>query len=241
MHINIHNWGLPQYLDLLQKHQPFTLGKFGDGELACLFKLHGYSEVDHFGEKNIDGHRYFKALGQAFHESFVNEKEYMKMCDPKWLGPVEQFKHQPLFERYVRQFDIDPSKLRIHTHDWMYGGASRGELGPLKEELEKRNFIIVSEPRKRALNIKYVDFVEVPAVNAWMDKTRIMKEVREMADHYEDAVFGMMSGMPTLAMQDILYPDIGGKATMMSFGSIFDPYLGHPTRILHNHYEVKSI
>jgi len=158
--MNISEHGLGWYVNKLKENVPFTIGKFGDGELACLFKFIGYKGVDHFGDSNRDGHEYFKDLGEAFHNSFINERGYIKVCARHW------FKHKDvgkLFDKYVQEFHIDVNKTNIHHAGWLYNSAERGELGILKEQLEKMNFVLVADSRKTELKIKRVAFIEVPA------------------------------------------------------------------------------
>ena len=42
------------------------------------------------------------------------------------------------------------------------------------------DYIIVSEPKKRDLPIKYTDFIEVPLVNCFLEKEFIKKQIIEM-------------------------------------------------------------
>lgn len=228
-------------IELLKTGEPFTMGKFGDGELFALFKALGWMDKGKHGTANVDGHVYFDTLGMAIHDTFVNEKGYYKMCHPFWFtGEGNGRDTHILFKRYIGEYKIDPPNI-VSAINSMYDDAEHGRLGPLKEQLEKMNYIIVSEGRKRNLPIKYVDFVETPLINAWLGKDKIKEEMIEMTEKYDNVVFGISAGMGSLPIQDELYPIIGDKCTMISFGSIWDPFINVHSRGYHKRYKNRSL
>lgn len=231
---------LTDYINLMKENKKFTIGKFGDGELFCLFKSLGWMGNEN-GDSNADGHKYFKDLGLAIHKTFIEEKGYGKLCHPDWFtGKGNGSRTSKLFRRYIDEFKINPPNMHDATVSF-YNEAENGELGKLKNQLENMNFVIVSESRKRNLPIKYVDFVEVPRVNAWLEKDRIMQEMIDLTKKYEDIVFGVSAGMPSLPIQDELFPIIGDKCSMISFGSIWDPYINVYSRSYHRRYKNKKL
>tara|TARA_R110000772_G_scaffold17946_1_gene49820 strand:- start:59929 stop:60651 length:723 start_codon:yes stop_codon:yes gene_type:complete len=239
--VNFKEFTLKDYIDLLKEGSHFTLGKFGDGELFCLFKALGWMNPKLHGESNADKHLYYKDMGLAIHDTFINEKGYFKLCHSDWFtGKGNGRATSQLFNRYIKEFNVEPPELHDATKSF-YVDAEAGTLGPLKEQLEKMNFVMVSEPRKRALSIKYVDFIEVPQINAWLEKDRIKKEMIEMTEKYDNVVFGLSIGMGALPIQDELFPIIGDKCWMISFGSIFDPFINVNTRGYHSRYKNRSI
>ena len=98
------------------------------------------------------------------------------------------------------------------------------------------DYIIVSEPKKRDLPIKYTDFIEVPLVNCFLEKEFIKKQIIEMCDKYEKPVFGFSASLATNLMIDELYPIVGDKCWMIDFGSIWDPFIGNMIRSHHLKY-----
>ena len=118
-----------------------------------------------------------------------------------------------------------------------------GEISPLINQLEQMNFIIVSEPSKRELPMKYTDFIEVPSTNCYLDKERIKQEIVEMCEKYDNPVFGLSASMATNVIVDELYPLIGDKCWMIDFGSIWEPFLNNPvhSRSYHRRYKTKQL
>jgi len=237
--ITFKNYTMYDYIDLLEKGDYYTLGKFGDGELFALFKALGWMPKNYLGSVNADKHQYFQSLGEAIHNTFVVEKKYPKICSKDWYTGHGNGRHtSKLFKKYIEKYNLSSLNLHdVEIEDSLYDCAEKGKLGDLKKQLEKMNFVIVSEPRKRDLNIKYVDYVDIPAVDCWTKKDQIISDMLDVYEKYDDVVFGMSAGMPTLPIQDELYPVIGRNCWMISFGSIWDPYVNIKSRGYHNRYK----
>ena len=62
----------------------------------------------------------------------------------------------------------------------------------------------------------------------------------KMTKKYDDVVFGLSSSMATNVIVDELYDEIGDKCSMIDFGSIWDPFVGHIGRSYLKQY-VKTI
>lgn len=229
------------YVNLIKEEKNFTLSKIGDGELICMFKAIGWLDGSQFGNQNTDRHHYFNDMGLALHNTFINEQGYYKYFHPGWMDSTINDKHLCyLLQKYVKEFNISPPNLSDSRISF-YRSAEAGKLGPLKMELEKRDFIMVSENRKRKLDIKVVDFIETPKTNAWLDKDRIKDEMLEMVEKHNDVVFGLSLGMPSVVIIDELFPIIGDKCTMINFGSMWDPFVNIRSRGYHSKYKTREL
>lgn len=229
------------FVEKIKNNENFTLTKIGDGELICIFKSIKWLNNNQFGSANTDSHKYFNDMGIELHETLLNEKGYYKYFHPGWLNSTVNHPHLcSLLQKYVKTFDISPPNL-CDSRKAFYVDARTGNLGALKNELEKRNFIMVSEKRKRNLNLKFVDFIETPLTNSWLERDRIKDDMLKMVEKYDNPVFGISIGMPSLVIQDELYPLIGNKSTMINFGSIWDPFINVNTRRYHSEYKVRQL
>lgn len=229
------------FINLMKTNTNFTLTKIGDGELISIFKYLKWLNDNEFGDANTDKHRYFNDMGEALHSTLVNEKGYYKYFHPQWLdGTINHPYLCKLLQKYVKDYDINPPNL-CDSRKSFYVDAKAGNLKPLKEILEKRNFIMVSEKRKRNLSIKMVDFIETPLTNSWLEKDRIQDKMLKMTEKYTNPIFGISIGMPSLVIQDKLYPIIGDRATMINFGSMFDPFVNIVSRNYHRNYKTRKL
>ena len=134
------------------------------------------------------------------------------------------------------------------TFDWVDAtvweeAAMAGNISPLIEQLEKMNFVIVSEASKRELPMNYTDFIEVPKTNCFLEKDRIKNDMIEMCKKYDNIVFGLSASMATNVIVDELFPIIGDKCWMIDFGSIWEPYVPNPVhgRTYHKRYKSKEL
>lgn len=229
------------FINLIKKGGNFSLSKIGDGELICIFKSINWLDEKQFGNKNADNHQYFNDMGEALHKTFTDEKGYYKYFHPGWMDSTVNRKELcELFQKYVKEYDISPPNL-YDSRISFYRNAESGDLGPLKEELEKRNFVMVSEYRKQKLPIKFVDFINAPKTNSWLEKDRIKKDIISMIEKYDSPIFGLSLGMSSVVIIDELYPIIGDKCTMINFGSMWDPFVNIKCRKYHHKYKTTKL
>ena len=116
-----------------------------------------------------------------------------------------------------------------------------GDLDKLIEQLEKMDFVIVSEASKMSLSIKYTDFIEIPKENCFLKKNEIKEQMIKMTEKYDNVVFGLSASMATNVIVDELYDVIGDKCFMIDFGSIWDPFVGNMIRSYHKEYKTTQI
>ena len=221
--IKLHNHDIDWYINLMKENKKFSFTRWGDGEWLCASGAPG---------QNKDDHKYFPEMGAGLREALINNKGYFKAT---WPLSEEMIGSNIEFIKGFCEY------IGVNLVDWYDAGkfelaATYGKLKPLVEQLEKMDYIIVSEPKKKDLPIKYKDFIEVPLVNCFLEKESIKKQVIEMCDKYEKPVFGFSASMATNVMIDELYPIVGDKCWMIDFGSIWDPFIGNMIRSHHLKY-----
>jgi hypothetical protein len=235
------NYTFDYFINLIEENKHFTLTKIGDGELISIFKSIGWLSETQFGTANADRHRYYKELGISLHNTLINEKGYYKYFHPGWLNSTINDKNLcKLLQKYVETYKISPPNL-CDSRNAFYVDVKNGNLSKLKKVLEERNFIVVSEKRKKNIPIKYKDFITTPLTNSWLSKEEIKEGVLNMVEKYENPIFGLSIGMPSLVIQDELYPLIGENATMINFGSIWDPFINVYSRRYHHTYKTLKL
>ena len=214
---------LEWYINLLRNDEKFSLTRWGDGEWFCAFGIVG---------KNCDDHQYFSEMSEGLREALVNDKGYFKSTWPlseSMIGDkiniIKEF-CDPLGVNLVGWYDA-----QIFEH-----AATYGKIKPMVEQLEKMNFIVVSESKKRDLPIKYTDFIEIPLIDCFLEKESIKEQVISMCEKYKNPVFGFSASMATNVIVDELYPVVGDKCWMIDFGSIWDPFVGNIIRSHHLKY-----
>ena len=225
--MNIKTNSLQYYIDKLKSNEKFSFTRWGDGEWGCVFGAEGH---------NVDRHQYFPEMSEGLLEALVVDKGYIKAT---WPLTVPMFSRiNPLITEFIEVNDID---YEWHDARVWEEEAMKGKLNPLIKQLEEMDFIVVSEESKRRLSVKYTDFIEVPAVDCFLEKDSIKEKVIDMCDKYDKPVFGFSASMATNVIVDELHSVVGDKCWMIDFGSIWDPFVGNITRSYHHRYESKEI
>ena len=220
--LNINFLDLDFYIDKIRNRENFSLSRWGDGEWFCTVGVNG---------QNCDNHRYLPELRDGLVNALKNNKSYYKAIWGPNHGQIKRILH--IILPFIHKNNIN--------NQWVNAGiwedaVLKDGIDRLVESLESRNLVIVSNHTLRDLNIKYVDYVEVPKVNCYNDKDRIKSEMISITKKYKDVVFAMSSSMATNVIIDELYDEIGDKCSMIDFGSIWDPFVGRHTRSYHRQY-----
>ncbi len=215
------------YINKLKNNEKFSFTRWGDGEWSCLFGAQG---------ENCDKHKYFPDMAEDLKCVFEEHKGYVLATWPL---------NRPMMKnisQYILRF-LETNELIFDWHDatvWEEA-AMDGTIKPLIKQLEKMDFIIVSESSKRRLSIKYKDFIEIPSVDCYLEKENIKKNMIRLCNKYKYPVFGLSASMATNVIIDELYNEIGDSCWMIDFGSIWEPYIGKATRSYHHQYKVKEL
>ena len=132
---------------------------------------------------------------------------------------LERLRNDPEYLEMKEKYNIEDNWVDARVWE---ESAMQDTISPLIEQLEQMDFIIVSEKSKRELPVKYKDFVEVPAVDCYLEKENIKKEIKNLTKKYDRPVFGFSASMATNVIVDELFEEIGDKCWMIDFGSIWE-------------------
>lgn len=204
--------GLGYYVDLITNRKPFSLLRYGDGEWNCMLGLKG---------ANCDGHQYFPEMGQ----DLITSLQHNYNAYYGWLT----VSHHAGMEAILDLIGKNNILVRWVNGDVFLEASCAGKMWPFIRIIRKRRVVYVGPRHLLGLRDKGVfspmRFIEVPLINCYLDRARIMKEVIRAAKMDNPDIILFSAGMPTKVMIDQLYPQIGGKITMIDMGSVFDPYV----------------
>ena len=213
------------YIDLLKSDNKFSFTRWGDGEWLCVFGAQG---------ENCDKHSYFPEMKNGLNRALDNPKGYFLAT---W--PVTESMMNNVWDTIQIRLQHSDIKEWVNASIWE-SAAMSGNLKNFIEQLEKMDFIIVSELSKKKLPMNYSDFIEVPETNCFLDKERIKEEMILMSDKYKKPVFGLSASMATNVIVDELYDEIGDKCWMIDLGSIWEPFLKNPVHSRSHHSNYKN-
>ena len=228
MMIQITNNDINFYIDLLKSDKKFSFTRWGDGEWLCTFGASG---------ANCDGHSYFLEMRNGLNRALDNPKGYFLATWPQTESMMTN-----VWDTIQDRLEYSDTKKWVDASVWEEA-AMNGNLKDFIEQLEKMDFIVVSESSKRELPMNYSDFIEVPETNCFLEKERIKEEMVLMCDKYDLPVFGLSASMATNVIVDELYDEIGDSCWMIDLGSIWEPFLKNPVhaRSYHSTYKTTKL
>lgn len=216
------------YLDKLKSNEFFSITRWGDGEWNCTFGGNDILHTDGNPGWNCDHHQYFPDMSLDLRAALKLNKPYYK---GRWFPTVRQAQIViPKVKQLIKEYKLDMNWVNANV---FIDALENGQISKLIEQLEKMNFIIVSEPSKRDAPVKYIDYIEVPAIDCYLEKELIKNEMRKMVKKYKNPVFGLSASMATNVIVDELFDEIGDKCWMLDLGSIWEPLYGRVTRDYH--------
>ena len=225
--MNVINNSLEFYIDKLKTNEKFSFTRWGDGEWSCVFGAKGH---------NCDKHQYFESMSEELTRALVDDKGYYKATWPMSVPMLTGISH--LILGMKEKYDLKDNWVDARVWE---ESAMQDTIGPLIKQLEKMDFVVVSEKSKKDLTIDYKDFIEIPVVDCYLEKENIKNEIKRLTEKYDKPIFGLSASMATNVIVDELFEEIGDKCWMIDFGSIWEPYIGKVSRSYHNRYINKEI
>jgi len=205
------------YMDLLQRGEPFSFSRYGDGEWNCALETmcpgYGFQEFTPALRKDIQ---------TSLIECYPDSRYIMG------LPPVRHFRDRGLYQwelitAFLKEYDIErewPCSEAFNRASWA------GELWPFVQYLQQHNnIIIVGPPRYKALESLFPEaaFVIIPPKQCHAQLAEIQKAV--LAQKLP-AIILVTAGPACVTLIHRLYEEIGDSSTMIDIGSMWAPYIG---------------
>lgn len=198
----------------IERREPVTFTRFGDGEWNAIFGKEGH---------NGDKHQYFKGMGERLREIVQNKREGNYFYG---LQPLSNNK----FENKIRK--VSDSSIEWHNADCLAIASINQKVDRYFNAIKRSKLMMVAPGYLRNFG-GYDEFVEVPTVDCWLQKDEIVEEVkRKLSNEY--TVVSVVASMAANVIVDELYQVYGDTHTFIDAGSVYDPYVGVITRKYHN-------
>lgn len=221
--VRIPSWGrglkrneIPYYVDLLHNNKPFGLARYGDGEwLAILGEI---------GRKNSNGCTFTQELCDALRGVLRNNLPYEHS--------ILRIARDRLGARIGKFLGETDCEVEWTIGNTVADASTSGKLWPLIAHLRQRKILYVGPKYLRDINkvfFKYMAYVEVPPIDAYKDRVRIIQEIMEAVERGADFI-GFSSGHHTHIFIDAIWQKIRNRISFIDFGSVWDGYLGVKSR-----------
>lgn len=144
---NMKSFNLQYYVNKLKNSEKFSLARYGDGEMLCMWGRKG---------ANSNGCRYSPELRQGLLES-MHHKDSTFIYGMQRVLPMDM-------ARMLNEYpDID-----WHDSEIWGEAVANGELYPFIEQLKKMRVVIISNKTiKPVAEMLGAEFIEVPPSNAF--------------------------------------------------------------------------
>lgn len=214
---NMKYYKLQYYVDKLKRGEKFSLARYGDGEMLCMWGKQG---------ANSNGCRYSPELRVALLGS-MNHKN-----DPTFIYGMQRVLPQDRTRIEKEYPDVDWHDTEIFSE-----AVANGKLYPLIEQLRKMELVIIGNKSLLPLNkiLKPLYFITVQTSNSFEERETVKKSILEIA-HFrgknnsieDERVYLFSCGMAANALISELHGKYNGW--LIDVGHIWDPFVGNMSR-----------
>lgn len=191
--------------------EPFTLARYGDGEMRAIMGYDG---------GNCDGHQYFKDMGEELSRILLSKPDYYLGCH---LESTDTDREAIEAWMKANNFEIEWNCCSGIFHEEI----KLGNINNFVKSLEGRNVLLVGPQYLKG--IVKSDFIEVPLVNCWNHSDNILT----LLDGYhtlhqdDDIVVLFCASMAANVWIDKIH---GMFHTIIDVGSGLDYHAKNPNR-----------
>lgn len=203
------------YLERIRENKPFTLARFGDGEVLCM------QLAPHWLKENCDGSKFLPELVEPMRQIFRNQYPYYHcLLDCSFDLNGEYFK------KFIEE--TCPDMPFYDGEIWQHLSFS-DRIVELTTSIAPYNPVFVGG--KHLLEVQHmngignIENIITNSKDAFKQFNEIVETVLE--SHSEGSRFFAFScGFASKPIIDTLFPYIGHDSFLIDFGSVFDPYCG---------------
>lgn len=200
------SFDLQFFADKMNRGEPFSIGRYGDGELFCMEGREG---------GNSQGCEYTPELRADLLRSLDHKDEFYHLVSSTML-PADKIRFAPFMKQGVEWGDTE-----IFPE-----GIKSGEMKNFFDAARKHKIIVISSKEKRKLPIPYSHFIETPYCNSHAEKARIIGEIQSYG---QPGVYLFSCGMAAGVFTYDLYGSLP-SSWFLDIGHVVDPLIGVTSR-----------
>lgn len=217
---------LPKTFDLkfyaarINKRQPFTFVRYGDGEWSAIFQDRSRTSS---GSQALN----IPTLKDAMTKSVVKAHRA-----DNYFPAYRRTAMKPRIRKWLRD---NASGVNWHDCTVFYKASRHGALHPFIKAVQELGYpvVVIGPERLRKLDGKAFDiaqFIQLPNRDCWQDRRRVMKECMSVKG---PAFFTFTAGPAAKPWAWQLYQTKGKDSFILDLGSLWDPYVGKRSRSYH--------
>lgn len=202
------------FLNRIENNEHFRYSRFNDGELIAIIGKTPQGA-------NCDGHQYFPEMGKELKEILLKYK-----FDENYI--LESFDHWynvlPHIKKIIHELKTSNPELSFLNTDFIRISHEQEPENFIEmlEILKTKKMVIVGPSYLMNLN-KYFDFrfIEVPIKNCYVEKNRIVDDIKKICEVENDNFFLFSASMPA---NIIINSFNDNKNTYLDWGSVWDTF-----------------
>jgi hypothetical protein len=200
------------YVDKIKNGEKFSMARYGDGELYCMWGKQG---------QNSNGCKYYPELRADLLKGLTTLQ--MK---PNFIYGLQRVLPRDE-ERVMREYGgIDWYDTEIFSE-----AVAKGELYPLVEQLRKMKVVVIGNNSITDFcrgELGVTGFIYVEPSNAYDQKEHVLDHVKKLAKLSGADVFLFSCGMAANVFIHELHGKVDGW--LLDMGHIWDPFTGNMSR-----------
>lgn len=204
---------LSWYVNQLKAGIHYSLARYGDGELLCMWGRTG---------QNCDGSDYTPDLQKALLSSLRHAGDETFIYGLQHVLPEDK-----------QRAYTDWPQITWYDSEILGDALVAGELFPFINQLRQMETVIIGNathgPIVDLLQSEY--FVEIPSKNAFEEYRRVIDDCWRYAKRHPDTVFLFSAGMAANVFVADLHRSLGPRQVwLLDVGHIWDVFVGNPPR-----------
>lgn len=202
------------FLNKIENNEHFRYSRFNDGELIAIIGTTPQGT-------NCDGHQYFPEMGKELKEVLLNYRyndNYILESFDHWYNVLSHIK------AILQQLKSKNSELSFLNIDFIriMHEQQPEKFIKLLEILKKKKLVIVGPSYLKKLDKHFnFEFIEVPLKNCYVEKDRIINEMKEISESSDNNFFLLSASMPANIIID-RFDD--NRNTYLDWGSVWDTF-----------------
>ncbi|MEX2235346.1 MAG: hypothetical protein WD824_24495 [Cyclobacteriaceae bacterium] len=205
-------------LKKLENNETFAFSRWGDGEWESVFALRNENEA------NCDGHLYFSSMRESLHKILVS--------NPPYLMGMQKLAYHKLLGREIDSYLKNNGIFREWLNaDAFHDASGNGQIKSFFTILAEKNVLLAGPAHLKKLTLFHFEFCEVPGKNCWLERDRILRDIKEIIRMKQPEVILFCAGMTSNWFIDELHGSFRGF--ILDVGSLLDPYAGVNSRNYH--------
>jgi len=204
------------YIDLITFNKPFSLSRFGDGEVLMMFN-HEFFKNKGYGD-------WIYESGDALKKIFYNNLPYFHcyLDCTFWNHPPHKGEH---FSNFLNE--ICPN-IKLYRGEIWQDLSFTGNIEKLSNAINSHRTVFIGGKHLHKISLlngitEKFEFIEVDDFNAYDEKIVVFEKILNFVKEGYN-FFAFSASIMTKVLIDELYPLIGDTCFLIDFGSVFDPY-----------------